>query len=185
MAHIKLSNEYHGLRGLLTYRSETAAPMAGLAQVLLNEPHATLSAGERELIAAYVSSLNECKFCTNSHSAIAKNHLNDGEQVKQVLANYNTVPISAKLKVLLSIANKVQSGGENVLTADIDLAKATGATDLEMHYTMLIAATSCMFNRYVDGLAIWQPDDEAGNEVMAGHRVKTRYTVASLNINQN
>jgi len=185
MAYIELSNDYPGIRGLLTYRPEIAAPMAGLAQALLYAPHPTLSPGERELIAAYVSSLNDCKFCTISHSAIAKNHLNNGLLVKQVLTNPDAAPISAKLNALLKIAGKVQSDGKNVLTVDIELAKINGATDLELHDTVLIAATFCMFNRYVDGLATWQPDDGESYETMAAHRVKTGYTVASLNIDQN
>ena len=184
MAHIELYNDYPGIRGLLSYRPETAVAMAGLTQILLHAPHPTLSAGERELIAAYTSSLNECKFCTSSHGAIARNYLNDGDLVKQVLANPDIAPISDKLKALLNIANKVQKGGKNVTTADVERAKTLGATDLEIHDTVLITAAFCMFNQYVDGLATWQPDDEDGYDTMAAHRIKTGYTVASLNIKE-
>jgi hypothetical protein len=38
-------------------------------------------------------------------------------------------------------------------------ARALGATDLEIHDTVLIAAVFCLCNRYVDGLATWAPDD--------------------------
>jgi hypothetical protein len=34
-----------------------------------------------------------------------------------------------------------------------------GATDLEIHDTVLIAAAFCMYNRYVDGLATSAPRD--------------------------
>jgi uncharacterized peroxidase-related enzyme len=186
MAHIKLNNEYPGIRGLLVYRPETAAPMAGLAQALLYSPHPTLSAGERELIATYVSSLNTCKYCTSSHSATAKYQLGgDGEIAKQVIADPETAPISQKLKTLLKIAAKVQNGGKNVLPADIEAARNEGATDIEIHDTVLIAATFCMFNRYVDGLGTWQPDDaemyDKGGEI----RAREGYTTASLKIDIN
>ena len=44
--------------------------------------------------------------------------------------------------------------------ADIADARATGATDREIHDTVLITAAFCMYNRYVDGLATWQPEDD-------------------------
>ena len=68
-----------------------------------------------------------------------------------------SAPISAKLKALLRIAASVQRGGRNVSSADVAAARAEGATDLEIHDTVLIAAVFCMANRYVDGLATWPP----------------------------
>ena len=67
--------------------------------------------------------------------------------------------ISDKLKSLLNIAGKVQQGGKFVLSEDIENAKNYNATDKEIHDTVLIAATFCMFNRYVDGLGTWADDD--------------------------
>ena len=67
--------------------------------------------------------------------------------------------VSDKLKALLAIAGKVQSGGKNVLAEDIERARLQGATDLEIHDTVLIAAAFCMYNRYADRLATWAPQD--------------------------
>ena len=67
--------------------------------------------------------------------------------------------ISAKLKALLSIAESVQKGGKQVTPIQIETAKLLGATDMEIHDTVLIAAAFCMFNRYVDGLGTWAPRD--------------------------
>jgi uncharacterized peroxidase-related enzyme len=183
MPHINLPTEYPGIRSLFVFRPETANPLCDLAQVLLHNPHPTLSAGERELIAAYVSNLNTCKFCTNSHSAIAKNQLgSDLALVKQVLADPDTAPISDKLKALLRIAAKVQSGGKNVRPEDVAQARAEGATDIEIHDAVLIAAAFCMFNRYVDGLATWQPDDEALYDKMGAQRVREGYVPSAINV---
>ncbi|HEY9000702.1 MAG TPA: carboxymuconolactone decarboxylase family protein [Mucilaginibacter sp.] len=182
MPHIDLPAEYPGIRNLFVYRPETAAPLCSLAQVLLHDPHPTLSAGDRELIASYVSNLNTCKFCTSSHSAIAKHQLgSDLTLVKQVLADPETAPISDKLKGLLKIAAKVQSGGKNVLPEDVEAARKEGATDMEIHDTVLIAAAFCMFNRYVDGLATWQPDNETFYDKMGEQRAKEGYKPTSIN----
>ena len=124
-----------------------------------------MTPGERELIASYVSSGNECYFCTQSHAAAARAHY--GEQrrlVDQVLADLQTAPVSAKMKALLAIAEEVRRDGRLVQPADIDRARAEGADDKAIHDTVLIAAAFCMFNRYVDGLGTWAPTDPAAYE---------------------
>ena len=132
-----------------------------LVEILLAGP-STLSKGERELIATYVSSRNCTFFCASIHGAIAAAHLGGNEAlVKQVKTDFTQADISPKLKALLVIAGKVQKDGKLVTAADVDAARKLGATDLEIHDTVLIAAAFCMYNRYVDGLGTVQPDDEA------------------------
>jgi uncharacterized peroxidase-related enzyme len=144
----------------MAFRPETAKPLNELAETLLHAPN-SLPAGDRELIATYVSYLNNCYFCQTVHGAIAAAHLNgDEDLVKRVKADFQHAAISEKLKALLVIASKVQRGGKNVTTEDVEAARSVGATDIEIHDTVLIAAAFCMYNRYVDGLATWQPEEE-------------------------
>lgn len=160
MPHIQLPEGLQGIRGPMAYRPETAKPLNELAEILLHAPN-SLAPGERELIATYVSYLNDCYFCQTVHGAIAAAHLNDDEQlVKRVKADFQHADISDKLKALLVIASKVQKDGKLVTSTDVEEARSAGATDIEVHDTVLIAAAFCMYNRYVDGLATWQPHDE-------------------------
>ena len=160
MPHIQLPEGLPGIRSAMAYRPETAKPLNELAEILLHQPN-SLPAGDRELIATYVSYLNDCYFCQTAHGAIAAAHLNDDEQlVKRVKADFQHADISAKLKALLVIASKVQKGGKHVTTEDVAAARAEGATDVEIHDTVLISAAFCMYNRYVDGLATWQTREE-------------------------
>ena len=183
MPHINLSNEYPGIRSLFVFRPETAAPLNGLVQAMLHNPHPTLSAGEREMIAAYVSRLNKCHYCSNIHGAIARHQLgDDAALMEQVFTDPETADISQKMKALLKIAAKVQSGGKNVLPEDIELARNEGATDLEIHDTVLIAAAFCMYNRYVDGLATWQPVDDELYEKMGEQRAREGYLTAPFKV---
>jgi uncharacterized peroxidase-related enzyme len=162
MAHIDLGvdeSQFPGISGLKQFRPETAKPLTELAEVLLRGPH-PLSPGERELIAAYVSGLNECRFCRDSHSAFAAAQLDAGMTlVEQVRRDPETAPIPGKLRALLRIAAAVQRDGRQVTSSMVEVARAEGATDLEIHDTVLIAAAFCMFNRYVDGLGTVAPDD--------------------------
>ena len=161
MAYIPLDPELPGIRGLMAFRPETAQPLNALVEVLLQGP-GTLTKGERELIATYVSSRNCTEFCHNIHGAIAAAHLDGNEDVvRQVKVDFMQAEISPKLKALLHIAGKVQQDGKLVTPADIEASRREGATDLEIHDTVLIAAAFCMYNRYVDGLGTTQPADPA------------------------
>lgn len=143
----------------MAFRPETAKPLNELAEVLLRSEN-SLTRGERELIATYVSYLNDCFFCQNAHGGIAQHYLQcDINFIDSVKANYESTTISEKLKALLAIAASVQKGGKNVTPSQIEKAKSLGATDGEIHDTVLIAAAFCMYNRYVDGLATWAPQD--------------------------
>jgi uncharacterized peroxidase-related enzyme len=179
MAHISLPDGLPGISGGFAFRPETAKPMRELAHVLLHGP-STLSAGERELIAAYVSSRNECHFCLASHGAAAASHLGGELLVGEVLLDYGSAEISSKLKALLLIAGKVQLGGKNVTAENVAAAKELGATDLEIHDTVLIAAAFSMYNRYVDGLGTWQPQDHDMYAEMGEHLAKHGYLTPSI-----
>jgi uncharacterized peroxidase-related enzyme len=117
----------------------------------------SLTEGERELIATVVSSRNKCRFCTAAHTAAADVLLGENNTTEKVKQNISTAPVSEKMKTLLTIAAQVQQSGKNVTTDSIKKAKEEGATDLEIHDTVLIAALFCLYNRYVDGLATVTP----------------------------
>src|SRR5580692_9389910 len=145
MAHIQVPEGVPGIRSLVMFRPETGKPLYELAQVLLRG-ESTLSEAERELIAAYVSSRNNCMFCMSSHAAASRCLYGDEKNVvDEVLGDINHAHISDKLKTLLNIAGKVQVLGKEVTEEDVNAAKNFGATDREIHDTVLIAATFCMF----------------------------------------
>lgn len=176
MAHIKVEEGIPGIRSLVLFRPETGKSLYDLAQVLLRGP-SPLSEAERELIAAYVSHRNNCMFCRNSHAAAARClYGNEKSIVDEVLADMTQSGVSDKMKALLHIAGKVQVLGKEVKPEDIHSAKASGADDREIHDTVLIAASFCMFNRYVDGLASFTPTDPAVYEEM-GKRMAKGYVL--------
>ncbi|WP_435353681.1 carboxymuconolactone decarboxylase family protein [Emticicia sp. SJ17W-69] len=161
MAHIELTEQLPGIRGLMAFRPSTATPLNALAEVLLRIDEG-LSKGERELIATFVSSLNDCFFCQNIHGAVAQYYYSEEEDlVQKVKVDYQNAPISDKMKALLGIAANVQKGGKFVTPEQIEIAKKLGVTDIEIHDTVLIAAAFCMFNRYVDGLGTFAPNAPA------------------------
>lgn len=161
MAHITLPDGLPGILGPMAFRPETAKPLNDLVEVLLRDDN-TLSRGDRELIASYVSKLNDCHFCSTSHGGFAALQLDAGwDLVDQVWTDLDTAPVTPKMRALLKLAAQVQQGGKTVTEADVAVARAEGATDTELHDTVLIAAAFCMYNRYVDGLGTWAPAERA------------------------
>ena len=153
MPHINVDKDLPGIRSLMAFSPETAAPMGVLANLLLRTNEG-LTMAERELIATYVSYLNDCVYCQYSHGAIVSCYLNDNDQVvKQVLKDKDSAPISDKLKALLAIAASAQKSGKLVTDEQVETARQFGASDKDIHDTVFITAAFCMFNRYVDGLA--------------------------------
>ena len=161
MTHIDLGNAIPGIRGLFEYRRDTGAVLSDLGEVLLRGD-STLSRGDRELIAAYVSHLNGCRYCAGAHGACAAAQLPGGSGlVEEVLADPDSGQVPAKVRALLAIAALVRQDGRLVTEKEIAAARAEGATDREIHDAVLIAAAFSMFNRYVDGLAALTPEDPA------------------------
>jgi uncharacterized peroxidase-related enzyme len=165
----------------MALRPETAKPLNELVDVLLHGP-GTLTPGERELIATFVSARNDCTYCQTIHGAVAAHHLEDEALVSKVKLDFEHANISPKLKALLVIAGKVQQGGKNVTSDDIARARAESASDMEIHDAVLIAAAFCMFNRYVDGLGTWQPQDQDMYAQMGKHLAEEGYTAPSIRV---
>lgn len=180
MPFIPLEDHLPGITGLLEYRKDTAEPIRELTQFLLRGPN-TLTEGERELIATIVSHRNECRFCTAAHTAAANVLLGECETSEKIKSDLLSAPVSDKMKTLLTIAAQVQKSGKAVTEESIVNAKKAGATDVEIHDTVLIAALFCLYNRYVDGLSTVAPTDPNFYEGLAQriakgyHRSPTGY----------
>ena len=167
-----------GIVGLMAFRPDTAASLQQLANALLVGPFpgSTLTRGERELTAAVVSTRNDCNFCASSHAAFAAAQLPGGKHtVEAARRDPTTAPLSEKMKALIAIAEQVQRSGREVSDGAVARARAEGATDVDVHDTVLIAAAFCMFNRYVDGLAAPTPSNPAAYDAMAEQIVAAGY----------
>ncbi|MBT2212763.1 carboxymuconolactone decarboxylase family protein [Actinomadura sp. NEAU-AAG7] len=180
MPHITMPPELMpGTPGLMRYRPETGRPLSQLAEVLLRGEH-SLSRADRELIAAHVSALNDCRFCLHTHGEVsAQQHAEGRTLVDKVLADPASAPISPKLKALLAIAGAVSGSGHDVTEEMVEAARDAGATDTELHDAVLIAAAFCMYNRYCDGLAAVVPEDPAAYVPMAAMIIREGYSTCA------
>ena len=160
MPYIPLKENLPGITGLLDYRLDTALPIRQLTQILLRG-ESTLTEGERELIAAVTSAGNDCRFCTAAHTAAADLYLGDPAIAEAAKRDPGTAPVSPKMRALLLIAKACGKNGRLVTKEMIGAAGREGATDREIHDTVLITALFSLYNRYVDGLGSVTPEDPA------------------------
>jgi uncharacterized peroxidase-related enzyme len=174
MAFIELNNPLPGITGLLENRIDTAAPIRELTQILLRGEN-SMTAMERELIATIVSYRNQCQFCMKAHAATVVALGGTQEFLDAIYKDPEKAPLSEKMKALLVIGGEVQASGAGVKPAQIARAKEAGATDQEIHDTVLIAALFCLYNRYVDGLNTYCPEDPAYYQKLASRLVTIGY----------
>ena len=175
MPHITLESHLPGITGLLEYRKDTGESIRELTQLLLRGP-STLTEAEREMLATVVSHNNECKFCTSAHAAVVNMMLGENETMPKVQLNISTAPVSDKMKALLTIAAQTGQSGRLVSFDAIKSAKIAGATDKEIHDTVLIASLFSMYNRYVDGMATAMPENAEYFEMLAHRLVNHGYS---------
>jgi uncharacterized peroxidase-related enzyme len=171
VSHIKVPQGAHGITGPMMAYPETARFLNQLADHLLTRETPNFSKGDREMVAAYVSWLNQCVFCSECHGAVADYHLKSPGLARLVWNNVDKAPISQRLKALLVVAAKVQKDARSVGKSDVDAAVALGASEADVHDTVLIAAAFCMFNRYVDGLGTSAPPRESLAYAAMGERL--------------
>lgn len=174
MPHITLKENLPGITGLLDYRQDTALPIRQLTQILLRG-ESTLTVAERELIATVVSHGNQCRFCTSAHEATVDLLLGEKETSQKAKQDPGQAPVSEKMKHLLEIARRVQADARTVSADLVEKARKEGATEREIHDTVLIAALFCLYNKYVDGLASVTPSEPAFYDSLADILVRSGY----------
>jgi uncharacterized peroxidase-related enzyme len=172
--YIPVPDGLPGITGLLAFKPATGVRVADLMHELLRGG-SSLTPAEREVIGAYVSRRNECEFCARSHGATIP-HLDASAELREAaLAGPDAEGISPKLRALLAVAGAVAEGGQQVTDEHVEAARAAGATDEELHDTVLIAAAFCMVNRYVDGLGAVTPTEDAAYDQMGVRLARDGY----------
>jgi uncharacterized peroxidase-related enzyme len=162
MAYITLPVDVPGIRGPMSFRPDAAKHLLGLAETILRQP-ASLDQGDRETIAAWTSHLNGCNFCMKSHAAAARAWLGAERSVAldRLLESEDLSGFGPGMRALLELSRALQGCVLGVRPEHVDKARAAGASDHDIHDTVLITAAFCMYNRYVEGLGTREADESA------------------------
>jgi uncharacterized peroxidase-related enzyme len=132
---------------------ETARPLLDYHQALLRGP-SPLTVAERELIAAYVSGLNACRYCHGVHAATAQAFGIGEGALGALLADVTTAPVAERMKPILRYAGKLTLTPANITPADAEAVLAAGWQEQALHDAVAVCGLFNMMNRLVEGLGI-------------------------------
>ena len=157
--------------------------LRGLAdELLVNDfPGATIVRPEREMLATAVSAGNDCFYCMDSHGAFATALLErDGDTDRIPLVDTiklgSSDGLDPKMQALLHIARTVGRAPLELTLADVDVAKAAGASDADVQLAVCIAAAFSMYNRMVDGFRAVTPPSAEAYHARAGEIAEHGYS---------
>jgi uncharacterized peroxidase-related enzyme len=153
------------------YRAYPASckPLGELTEAAMRGP-SPFTQGERELIAAYVSGLNACHYCHNTHVAVAAACGVEPALIQALLADLDTAPVPAKMKPILRYAKKLTASPARMTEADAAAVYDAGWGDDALYSTVLVTALFNFYNRLVDGVGLALPE---GYPAEAGKRLST------------
>lgn len=128
-----------------------------------------LKIAERELIAAYVSGLNACRFCYNAHTVYAERFGIEPQVFEAALAHLDTAPLDGRMKPILRLAKKLTEAPESVVAQDHQAIIEAGWPQEAVADVIYITALFNFMNRVVSGFGV-----EAFDEVYDGRRQAVR-----------
>ena len=145
---------------LFNHNPKRYSPLVELVQNLMRGESA-LTAAERELIAAYVSSLNACNFCCGTHQAIAAD-LNVNPQLLEAMVNdLSTAPIKEALRPVFALVKKLTQTPSQTTQADIDAVLASGWDKQAVEDVIAVSSLFNLMNRLVNGFGFESPEPES------------------------
>jgi uncharacterized peroxidase-related enzyme len=132
---------------------ETSKPLIEFHQVLLRGP-SPFSEAERELIAAYVSGLNHCRYCRGVHTATAERLGIPPGAVGRLVDTGDDTSVPDKMKPVLRYAHKLTQQPSAVTKDDVQAIFAAGWDETAIYHTVAVTALFNFMNRLVEGLGI-------------------------------
>jgi uncharacterized peroxidase-related enzyme len=132
---------------------ETSKPLIEYHEVLLRGP-SPFTEAERELVAAYVSGLNRCRYCEGVHTATAERLGVEEGVVRRLVENFEAAVIPDEMRAVLRYARKLTEHPASVAQADADAILAAGWDESAIFHTVAVTALFNFMNRLVEGLGI-------------------------------
>jgi uncharacterized peroxidase-related enzyme len=132
---------------------ETSRPLLEFHEVLLRGP-SPFTEAERELIAAYVSGLNQCRYCRGVHRATAELLGVPATVIDSAIHDIDAAPVDEKMRPVLHFAEKLTKQPSSVTQADADAIYAAGWDETALYHTVAVAALFNFMNRLVEGTGI-------------------------------
>ncbi len=145
---------------LFAFKNEATEHLQRFTQAVMRGP-SPLTPAFRELIAAFVSSRNRCRFCSGSHIAVAAKLAGDQSPVNAVIANYRTAPIEEREKLLFAYLEKLTAEPTSASQAEVEGLRQAGWSDEAIYDAVTVCALFNYYNRWVEGTGVGDMPREA------------------------
>ena len=153
MARIRSLPENPTLHDLRSKYAQLFDLLRPYGEQLMRGP-SPLSPGERELIAAYTSALNSCRFCHGVHAAVAQGFAIPAEVFDGMMADPKSAPVDNRMKPILAYVQKLTEAPSRLTDADADVVYAAGWNDEALVHAIAVTAYFNNMNRLVEGAGI-------------------------------
>jgi uncharacterized peroxidase-related enzyme len=163
------------MRDIVLSRPDRLAAYLALNEDIMRG-ESPLTAGERELIGAYVSALNDCSFCFGAHAATAAQFGIDRALFESLLDDVDASPVAGKLKPILHFVKKLTENPSRMVQADADAVYAAGWDSRALSDAILVCGLFCMANRMVDGHGLNRATPNSVFETIADRLSGAGYT---------
>lgn len=145
--------ESGGVREALCLNEEAGRLLTAYHQLLLRG-ESPLTVAERELVAAYVSGLNQCRYCYETHRETAENFGVSEGLIASLVADPELEDAPERLRPLLRYARKLTLDQTGMEPEDAEAVREAGWDERALHDLILVAAMFNFMNRFVHGHGI-------------------------------
>ena len=129
-------------------------PMLDLSQILMRSDDSPFSIAERELLAAFVSSVNACKYCTGAHTATAMEFGVEESLILSLAENIDTANVDDNMKPIFKYLKKLTINPTKMVQSDADAVFSAGWSERALYDAVIICCTWNFMNRFVEGLGL-------------------------------
>lgn len=144
-----------------------------------------LDAGQREMIAAYVSALNSCQYCTGSHSETAKAFGMPAATISGLIENIDTAAVAEELKPMLKFVRKLTLTPARMTAADADAVFAAGWDDEALFSAVAVCCVFNFMNRLVEGTGLVASEQQAVGSARILHEKGYQAVIAASGIDSD
>ncbi|NJO24311.1 MAG: peroxidase-related enzyme [Sphingomonadales bacterium] len=142
-----------GVRHAMALNKPAGRALVQLHTAVMRQP-SQLSAGERELIAAYVSGLNACRYCHGVHSVTAETFGVDPALLTRMIDDLERSGLGDKWLSLMAYVRKLTLSSSRLVAADAQAVLAAGWDEQALHDAIAVVCLFNFMNRFADGHGI-------------------------------
>jgi uncharacterized peroxidase-related enzyme len=153
MSFLKSLPPEGGLLQIFQAFPDAARPLIAYHEVLLRG-ESPFSTAERELIAAYVSGLNGCRYCHAVHAQTAVELRIGADVIPELLATAQAERVDLRVRTVIAFVRKLTLSPDSITAADAETVFAAGWDDRALHDATAICALFNLMNRLVNGLGV-------------------------------